>query len=129
MNPNGYYIMNRRGVFKPDARTNNQCAKPGHSEYHYHLKLIFDGDQPLDNREFLLDHAEVDAFLKQLGLVGSCEEMHVLIRKELPEFMAEKSLGLAAYKAVIYPTKVLAEAWMEYVWARSTKDAACLSYL
>lgn len=124
-----FFIMNRRGTFKPAATTNNQCAKPGHDEYFYLIKLVFDGDQPLDYRQFILDHAEVDAFINKLGLVGSCEEMHVLLKHELPDFMAEKSLGFAAYKASIRPVRVPDVAWLDYVWARSEKDMQCLSYL
>lgn len=126
---NSFYVMNRKGTFTPAATTDNQCAKPGHGEYHYHIKLMFDGEQPLDHRQFILDHQEVDDFIKKLGLVGSCEEMHVLLKTELPEFMAEKSLDFVAYKAVIHPFKPTGAAWLEFVWARKEKDMKCLSYL
>lgn len=129
MRKTSFYIMNRRGTFTPNLTTTNQCAKPGHPEYQYHIKMVFDGEQPLDNREFLIDHQEVDDFIKKLELVGSCEEMHLMLRSELPAFMEEKSLEFAAYKAVIHPSKIAGVAWLEYVWARTEKDMACLSYL
>lgn len=129
MAKNTFYIMNRRGVFKAPKATSNQCAKPAHPEYNYHVKLMFEGDQPLDNRQFLLDHQEVDDFIRKLGLVGSCEEMHQILKEELPDFMAEKSLKFVCYKATISAGKAQGPAWLEYIWARNERDLKCLSYL
>lgn len=124
-----YYIMNRRGTIKPDTVTDNQCAKPAHPEYHYHVKVMFEGKHPLDKRQFLLDHVEIDQFIQKLELVGSCEEMHKLVEAELPTFLENKGLDLVCYKAVIAPSKNPGEAWLEYVWARKDKDMKCLSFL
>lgn len=129
MAKNSFYVMNRRGSFKPQMHTDNQCAKPGHEEYHYHIRLMFDGDQPLDHQQFIIDHQDVDDFIKKLGLVGSCEEMHTLLKLELPEFMKERSLSFVAYKATIQPFKPAGTAWLDFVWAREPKDLKCLSYL
>lgn len=121
--------MNRRGEFAPQMSTANQCAKPDHPSYHYHIAMMFDGDQALDKRQFLLDHQEVDDFVHKLELVGSCEEMHIMLKDELPEFMKERSLNFVCYKATIHPFKPAGKAWLEFVWARREEDLKCLSYL
>jgi hypothetical protein len=124
-----FFVLNRRGHFQPPFHTPNQCAQPDWPRFSYWLKLVFDGDQKLDASQFITDHVNIDQFVNELELVGSCEEMQKRIEKKLPEWCASKQLKLAAFKCTIYPKVPPGEAYLEFVWGRSEKDMKCLSYL
>lgn len=122
-----FYVMNRTGKFEPDYYDDNQCKAKGHLEYHYHIKLVFEGACKLNDDGFIIDHQEIDDVIQNLGLQGSCEEMHLDIRKKLiPALTEHFGLPLLACKCVIHPTKTPGAAWLEYV---SLKDKASLPLL
>lgn len=126
--PVGYFVMSRRGHFTAEGITNNQCAVPGHPKYQYRFKLMFEGDMPLDQRAFILDHNEIDEFMQNLLLSGSCEEMQKLIEMELPDMMRERSIPLVAFRCAIIADPT-APAFLEFAWARSQKDERCLAWI
>lgn len=123
-----FFIMNRTGEFEPKFSTDNQCKVAGHTKYHYHLKLVFDGKCKLNADQFIIDHQLIDDLVTQLGLAGSCEEMHLHIRRELiPMLTKDHGLPLLACKCVIRPTKKDGAAWLEYVSLKSPEYAPCLA--
>ena len=122
-----YYVMTRTGRFRPLENTDNQCKGWGHSEYHYTLKLLFDGSAKLNDKSFLIDHQDLDDAIQDIELVGSCEQMHKQINEKLVPLLARKNLPLLVCKCVIRPTlDARPPAVLEFISLKSPEFAACL---
>lgn len=110
-----FFIMTRKGMFNAKASTNNQCKVKGHNGYNYTIKIIVEGKKKsLDSNGFIIDHVEIDSFIRSAGLKGSCEGMHLQISTKLPKFLASKGVTLLGYCAKIVPIGQDVMAFMEY---------------
>lgn len=110
-----YFIMNRTGLFRPAAHTPNQCKEPGWPEYSYNLRMVFDGSMKLDRNDFIVDHAQVDKLVHELGLKGSCEDMTTRVLTALDAFMSARGINLLACRCTIRATDPNAPAWLERI--------------
>lgn len=124
-----YFIMNRNGLFRPAETTSNQCKEPGWPEYAYSLRMVFDGSMKLDKNDFIVDHAEVDRLVRELGLKGSCEDMTLRILTALDAFMAKRGIPMVACRCVVRPTDPNAPSWMERVHVASREHVEALRLL
>lgn len=110
------YLMSRRGMFKTPKATSNQCKVKGHKRYHYDVAMVFPSTTKLDENMFIIDHQEIDNCIQRCSLVGSCEEMHLTISRELRKLFREKRIPIVGIKAVIYPDIPVGAANLSYVW-------------
>lgn len=115
-----YFVMTRTGHFKANLPTTNQCKVEGHDGYNFTIKLIVKGTKAsLDDNNFIIDHEEINKFMQQSGLHGSCEQMHLAISKKLPNHLKKNGVKLLAYCCRIMPDHKLHEpkpaAFMEYM--------------
>lgn len=124
-----YFVMNRTGKFYPAKMTPNQCKAPGHSQYNYHLRMVFAGDAKLDQNNFLLDHQEVDDLVQGMMLKGSCEEMNQKITARLAKLMGAKAIPMVACKCTIRPMIPDGPAWLEFVTLPEEAHLNCLHFL
>lgn len=123
-----FYIMYRNGIIVPPHSTPNQCKVEGHPVYYYTIAMVFPKAVQLDDNQFIIDHAYVDALIsQQLRLTGSCEEMHKTICKHVRELFEEKGITLIACKCTLKPSLGENQAYMEYVYLRSRADSFVLS--
>lgn len=98
-----YIVMQRQGAFKPAEATEYQCKERGHSLYHYDVKLIWSGNVRLDERDFILDHKEVDAVVQAVPLARSCELMQDGVVFALREHMRKHNIDIVACRVWIEP--------------------------
>ena len=124
-----YFIMNRVGTFRPAHTTANQCKEPGWPEYSYNLRMVFDGNMKLDKNDFIVDHAQVDAMVRELGLTGSCEDIGTRVLNALDAFMAERKIPMVACRCVIRATDPNAPAWLERVHVSDPKHVEAMRLL
>lgn len=110
-----YFLMTRRGRFKPSHATNNQCKEPGYSEYNYELRMVFDGNVKLDASHFIVDHAQIDTLVRELGLVGSCEDMTARILTALDGFMEAAGIPMLACRCTVKAVDPNAPAFLERI--------------
>ena len=111
-----FFIMTRKGKFNAKRPTNNQCKVKGHIGYDYTIKIIVEGNRAaLDKDGFIIDHIDIDAFVRQCGLKGSCEDMHLIISTKFPAFMKRRNINLLGYCCRIKPTGEDVAAFMEFV--------------
>lgn len=124
-----YFIMNRVGTFRPSQASQNQCKEPGWPEYSYNLRMVFDGATKLDQNDFIIDHAQVDAMVRGLGLKGSCEDMTTRVLNALDQFMAERGIPMVACRCIIRATDPNSPAWLERVHVSSAAHVEALRLL
>lgn len=110
-----YFLMTRRGSFKPAHSTPNQCKEPGYSEYNYELRMVFDGNVPLDRNNFIVDHGKIDAMVRDLGLIGSCEDMTARILTALDAFMDAAGIPMLACRCIVKAVDPNAPAFLERI--------------
>lgn len=110
------YIMNRKGSFKTPRATNNQCKVKGHKKYHYDIVVAFSNRIKLDDNKFIIDHQEIDDCIQKCSLIGSCEEMHLTISKQLKILFKSKKIPVMGIRAVIYPNIPVGVANLSYIW-------------
>jgi len=110
------FLMTRKGKFDAKSPTNNQCKVKGHIGYNYTIKIAVEGVRAsLDNDGFIIDHVDIDSFVKNCGLKGSCEDMHLIISTKFPAFLKRKNIKLLGYCCQIKPVGEDVMAFMEYV--------------
>lgn len=110
------YVMNRRGIFRTPKATPNQCKVKGHRKYHYDIAMVFPSNVKLDENMFILDHQDVDNCIQKCTLVGSCEEMHLVMSRELRNLFKFKKIPIMGIRAVIYPDIPVGAANLSYIW-------------
>lgn len=110
-----YFLMTRRGTFKPGRMTHNQCKEPGYSEYTYELRMVFDGAVKLDADAFIVDHQKIDEMVRGLGLAGSCEEFTTRILTALDSFMDAAGIPMLACRCTVKAVDPNAPAFLERI--------------
>lgn len=110
-----YFLMTRRGNFKPARTTHNQCKEPGYMEYTYELRMVFDGAVKLDTNAFIVDHQAIHDMVTELGLAGSCEEITARILTALDTFMALEGIPMLACRCTVKPVDPNAPAYLERI--------------
>lgn len=96
-----FYILTRRGIFRPSEFTNNQCKEYGWKEYHYQIAVVVDSH--LDRDGFIIDHQRIDNMIQGMKLSGSCEQMHNSICSDLQQLLTGHDVNLYACKTIICP--------------------------
>jgi len=110
------FLMTRKGSFNAKGPTNNQCKVKGHIGYNYIIKIAVEGKRnSLDKDGFIIDHVDIDAFVKNCGLKGSCEDMHLILSRKFPVFLEQRNINLLGYCCQIKPTGDDVMAFMEFV--------------
>lgn len=110
-----YFLMTRRGNFKPAKMTHNQCKEPGYSEYTYELRMVFDGAVTLDPNAFIVDHQKIHDMITALGLAGSCEEFTTRILTALDGFMDAAGIPMLACRCTVKAVDPNAPAFLERI--------------
>ncbi len=64
-------VLNHQGKSSP-----HQCGSVGAALYEYELKVLFAHGVKLDERGFIIDHADLDAAMQKVA-VDSCEVMAI----------------------------------------------------
>lgn len=121
-----FFIMTRKGSFRPAKFTNNQCKEPGQTTYNYVLKMVFPKDVEMDSHHFIVDHADVDKMITHLVLEGSCEQMHKRICKAVREFFELRKRDLYGFKCTIVPDVVDPVAILEYTYTKESMSNPAL---
>lgn len=122
-----YFVMNRLGTFTPIGSQDNQCVNTGEKVYDYFVRLVFDGTMQLDEKEFIIDHMEVDQIIQSLTLRSSCEAMTKHISDSLRMVFSGKKIPLLALKVRATAADGRRKAaWLEHSW---TKDDVLLPLL
>lgn len=111
--PRSFFVMTRRGLFRPASHTQNQCKEPGWPEYSYELRMVFRGDMALDESGFIVDHAEIDSMIQELRLTGSCEEFTTRILHSLDKFMSSAGIPMVGCRCIVRATDPNSPAWLE----------------
>lgn len=115
------YIMTRKGTFRPSGLSDNQCARDGHSLYHYIVKVICPGDLRLDKDDFIIKHEDIDEIIQISVLEGSCENMINTIVRNIINLFKVKAIMLLGIKCTIKP-KLLPDSYIEKMWTIPTKS-------
>lgn len=122
-----YFVMTRKGQFKPSHDTNNQCVKVGKQIYDYELKLLFEGNVELDDNGFIIRHEEIDELIQKMELSGSCEQMNLQISKEISQFFMFKLIGLKSMiTPPVYKHEILI-ASVNYCWVKENNLLSLLN--
>lgn len=108
-----YFVMTRKGTFRPAQHTTNQCKEPGWPEYAYELRMVFRGDMQLDRDGFIVDHADIHEMVVNLGLAGSCEQFSTRILTALDSFMSNSGIPMLACRCIVRAIDPNAPAWLE----------------
>lgn len=108
-----YFVMTRRGTFRPTHYTSNQCKEPGWPEYSYELRMVFRGEMDLDKDGFIVDHAEINHMIQKMQLTGSCEKFTIAILGSLDKFMSSANIPMVACRCIVRATDPNTPAWLE----------------
>lgn len=113
-----FFIMTRKGSFRPAKHTSNQCKEPGQMVYNYSLTMVFPKDVKMDSHHFIVDHAKVDNLITSLSLEGSCEQMHKRICEAVRSFFSHLQRDLLGFRCIIVPDVAEAVAVLSYIYIK-----------
>jgi hypothetical protein len=92
-----YQCITRRGVIEAKTETDNQCRAKGHKKYYYEIAILFTPDTVLDENQFILDHALIDAEVQKVE-INSCEVMSKTIMDNVDKLLCGRGLGCVGMK-------------------------------
>ncbi len=92
-------VLNHQGKSSP-----HQCGSVGASLYEYELKVLFAHGVKLDERGFILDHADLDAAMQKVS-VDSCEGMAIDALDRIDRLLEKLDIPYIGTKIKIRPTQ------------------------
>lgn len=102
-------LITRNGILNLTGHeTSNQCAKQGHSIYHYELKVLFSSDTGLNSKGWIIDHQIFDDAVQKVQ-VNSCEIMSDQILDAIEKVLVTNNLNCIGIKLKIKPAFVVEE--------------------
>lgn len=100
---NQTYTMTRRGTLSPDDITSNQCKDVGHNTYYYTVVVEFQPNILLDEKDFLIDHTDINRSIQESVLMGSCEGLCRIIARQTIQALENKHQKWAKISVTIQP--------------------------
>lgn len=98
--------MCREGTFKTKNHLKQQCGIVEIKEYSYMFIGLFDYNIN-EKTKFIIDHNDIDNFINNLKLEGSCEEINKKLAVSLTNFFRRKKVVTNAFKMTIKPIKTI----------------------